>query len=58
MPSPSRSLIWPEKMTTAMPLVKPAVTGYGMNLTAPPSRVRPMTMSMTPAMTVASTRPS
>ena len=29
---PSKSLIWLEKMMTAMPAVKPTVTGNGMNL--------------------------
>ena len=38
---PSRSFTWPEKMMTAMPLVKPVMTGNGMNLIAPPSRARP-----------------
>ena len=45
---PRRSLIWLEKMITAMPAVNPVMTGYGMNLIAPPSRARPSTMRITP----------
>ena len=30
--NPSRSFTWLAKMMTAMPAVKPTVTGYGMNL--------------------------
>ena len=43
---------------TAMPLVKPVTTGYGMNLIAPPKRARPMAISRTPAMSVQIVRPS
>ena len=38
---PSRSRICDEKMMTAIPLVKPVTTGYGMNLIAAPKRARP-----------------
>ena len=55
---PSRSLTCDEKMMTAIPLVKPVTTGYGMNLIAPPKRARPNTISMTPAMIVTIVRPS
>ena len=41
MRSPSRSFTWPEKMITAIPLVKPVTTGKGMNLIAAPSRASP-----------------
>jgi hypothetical protein len=36
MRRPSRSLIWLEKMISAMPLVNPVTTGCGMNLMALP----------------------
>ncbi len=55
---PSRSRIWEEKMMTAIPLVKPVTTGYGMNLIAAPKRARPRIISSTPAMTVQIVRPS
>jgi hypothetical protein len=45
-------------MTTAMPDVKPVVTGNGMNLMAAPRRTRPNPTSMMPAMIVAMVRPS
>src|SRR5688500_851282 len=38
---PSRSGTWEEKMITAMPLVNPVTTGYGINLIAPPNRPTP-----------------
>ncbi len=41
-----------------MPLVKPMVTGYGMNLIAAPSRASPKPMRMPPAMSVARASPS
>ena len=56
--SPRKSLTSPEKMIRAMPLVNPMVTGYGMNLMAPPSRARPKPARMTPASRVAAARPS
>ena len=37
---------------TAMPLVKPVTTGYGMNLIAAPKRARPRITSRTPASSV------
>ena len=43
---------------TAIPLVKPVTTGYGMNLIAPPNRARPRAISRTPARTVQIVRPS
>jgi hypothetical protein len=45
-------------MMSAMPLVNPIVTGYGMNLIAPPSRNKPKATRMKPAMRVATTSPS
>ena len=39
-------------------LVKPIVTGKGMNFTAAPSRATPMAISSTPAIIVATARPS
>ena len=40
-----------------MPLVKPTVTGRGMNLMTPPSLATPKPTRMTPAMSVAICRP-
>jgi hypothetical protein len=51
-------LICEEKMMTAIPLVNPVTTGYGMNLIAAPKRARPKTMSSRPARTVQIVRPS
>ncbi len=45
-------------MITAMPLVKPVITGCGMNLIAEPSFARPMITSSTPAISVATVSPS
>ena len=56
--SPRKSFTSPEKMIRAIPLVKPSVTGYGMNLIAPPSPRRPNASSMPPAISVATVRPS
>ena len=58
MSSPSRSLTWLEKMISAMPLVNPVTTGYGMNLIAPPRRARPKPTRMTPPIIVATMSPS
>ena len=55
---PNASLICPEKMMSAIPLVKPIMTGCGTNLITPPRRMAPMPMSRSPAMTVAMRRPS
>ena len=55
---PSRSFTWLEKMISAMPLVNPMVTGYGMNLIAPPRRARPRPIRSTPAMIVAMVSPA
>ena len=45
-------------MVTAMPPVKPVTTGRGMNRTAVPVPVRPITTRMTPAIIVHMNRPS
>ena len=45
-------------MTVAIPVVKPVVTGYGMNLIRVPSRNAPMAMRRTPAMNPAVSRPA
>lgn len=42
----------------AIPLVNPITTGRGMNFTAVPSPVIPMTISSTPAITVHMYSPS
>ena len=44
-------------MTIAMPAVNPVVTGYGMNWIRRPRRARPIAVSSTPAISVASIRP-
>ena len=41
-----------------MPDVKPTVTGYGMNWITEPSRAKPITTSITPAIIVAIASPS
>ena len=58
MRRPSTSLTWLEKITTAIPLVKPITTGCGTNLIAAPIRAAPSAMRSTPAMSVATVRPS
>ena len=58
MRRPRKSFTWLEKMMSAMPLVKPMVTGKGMNLIAPPSRTRPNRSRITPAIRVAAASPS
>jgi hypothetical protein len=40
---PKKSLIWVDAMSSAMPLVKPMVTGLGMKRTAAPRPVATMT---------------
>ena len=65
MNSPGTSIVRPRKsrscvlaMTSAMPLVKPMITGRGMYFTALPVPVRPMTTSITPAISVHMNSPS
>jgi hypothetical protein len=55
---PSRSLNWLAKMITAMPDVKPVITGCGMYFIKVPTRMSPAPTSTAPAISVASTRPS
>src|SRR5688500_3362853 len=45
-------------MITAIPAVKPTMTGLGMNLITVPSRAMPMSSKMTPAMSVAICKPA
>lgn len=54
---PSESLTWLEKMLTAMPAVKPVITGCGMNFINAPSRSRPAAISISPASRVHRIRP-
>ena len=54
---PKKSLICVEAISTAMPLVNPIVTDRGMNRTAVPRPVMPMTISITPAIAVHISRP-
>ena len=44
--SPRKSLICGEAISSAMPLMNPMVTGRGMNLTAEPKPVIPISTSM------------
>jgi len=53
---PRKSRIWARKMRTAMPLVKPTITGWGTNLIKPPRRKKPIAMSIAPAISVQITR--
>ena len=55
---PKKSLSCVLAMTRAMPLVKPITTGRGMNRTAVPVPVNPMTTSTTPAIIVHMNRAS
>ena len=57
-PSPSRSLSWVAKITTAIPEVKPVVTGNGMNLISAPIRNAPNKIRMIPAIIVAASSPA
>ncbi len=56
--SPKKSFHCPTQMITAMPVVKPTITGSGMNLMTPPSRPRPIASRMAPAISVATCRPA
>ncbi len=56
MPKKSRS--WVLAIRTAMPFVKPTTTERGMNRTAAPMPVSPITTSMTPAIMVHMNNPS
>jgi hypothetical protein len=55
---PRKSLTCDEKMMSAIPLVKPMITGCGMNLMAAPNLRSPMATRITPAMSVATMSPS
>ena len=54
---PKKSLICVEAISTAMPLVKPIVTGRGMYRTAEPRPVSPIKSSIAPAIAVHINRP-
>ena len=56
--SPMRSLSWLATMITAMPAVKPTVTGYGMNLMYVPSFRKPIAARINPDSIVARINPS
>ena len=55
--SPRSSVSWLAKMITAMPAVKPTVTGKGMNLMKVPSRRSPAAASIRPDRKVARISP-
>ncbi len=55
--SPSTSLSWIVAMTSAMPAVKPVVTGCGMKVIRRPSLARPMPICITPAIMPARSSP-
>jgi hypothetical protein len=58
MRRPRKSFSWLAKMMTAIPLVKPVMTGCGMNFMMPPNFATPKITSMTPAIIVAIASPS
>ena len=58
MVSPRKSLNCVLAITSAMPLVKPMITGRGMYFTAEPVPVSPITISITPAISVHMNKPS
>ncbi len=55
---PKKSFHCPTKIMTAMPAVKPAITGFGMYLMTTPSFAKPKAMRIIPAMSVAICRPA
>ena len=55
--SPKKSLICVDAISTAIPLVNPMVTDRGMNRTAVPRPVSPITIRITPAMAVHISKP-
>ncbi len=56
--SPKKSFHCPTQMITAIPAVKPTMTGSGMNLMTAPSWAMPSSSRMAPAIKVAICRPS
>ena len=54
---PKTSLTWSVAITVAMPVVKPVVTGWGMNCIRRPRRATPIATKSTPAMKPAVSRP-
>ncbi len=52
------SLSWLVAMITAMPMVKPLITGSGTYRISFPKRRNPATSRISPAMKVARTKPS
>ncbi len=55
---PKKSPIWEEKIVSAIPAVKPVVTGYGIYLIMEPSLKNPASASIPPAIKVVITSPS
>ena len=55
--SPAKSFTCRVAITTAMPAVKPVVTGCGTNWMSPPMRTAPSTSRRMPAMRVATISP-
>ncbi len=55
--TPKKLSTCPSAMMTAMPEVKPVMTGAGMKETSRPSRKRPASSKMTPASNVAAKTP-
>ena len=54
---PNKSLIWEEKMISAIPLVNPTINGYGINFKKFPSFAKPIPMIIKPAINVAMVSP-
>ena len=57
-PRPKKSLSWLLKMITAMPAVKPVISGCGMYFINVPTFISAAAIRISPAMIVASSRPS
>ncbi len=56
--SPKKSAIWLAPMITAMPMVKPLMTGSGIRRISPPTRSSAASTSSAPAISVAISSPS
>ena len=56
--SPKKSLICEEKIMSAIPLVKPTMSEYGMYFSKFPSRANPKPIMIKPAIKVAMVNPS
>ena len=55
---PNRSLSWLTAIISAIPIVKPSITASGMSAISLPARANAAPINITPAIRVASSRPS